>query len=53
VEQIDVKAAFLNGSLKETIYMEPPAGYNFGNKVLLLKKALYGLKQAARAWNEK
>jgi hypothetical protein len=52
VEQIDVKTAFLNGLLKETIYMEPPAGYGFGDKVLLLKKALYGLKQAARAWNE-
>jgi hypothetical protein len=52
VEQIDVKTAFLNGPLKETIYMEPPAGYDFGDKVLLLKKALYGLKQAARAWNE-
>jgi hypothetical protein len=52
VQQIDVKTAFLNGPLKKTIYIEPPAGYDFGNKVLLLKKALYGLKQAARAWNE-
>jgi hypothetical protein len=40
VEQIDIKTAYFNGPLKETIYMEPPAG------------ALYGLKQAARAWNE-
>ena len=46
VKQIDVKTAFLNGPLKEVIYMEPPAGYDFGNKVMLLKKALYGLKQA-------
>jgi hypothetical protein len=52
VEQIDVKTAFLNGPLKEEIYMEPPAGYNFGNKVLILRKALDGLKQAARAWND-
>jgi transposase InsO family protein len=52
VEQIDAKTAFLNGPLKETIYMEPPAGYDCGDKVLLLKKALYSLKQAARAWNE-
>jgi hypothetical protein len=52
VEQIDVKTALLNGPLKETIYLEPPVGYDFGDKVLLLKKALYGLKQAARAWND-
>jgi transposase InsO family protein len=52
VEQIDVKTAFLNGPLKEEIYMEPPEGYNFGNKVLILRRALCGLKQAARAWND-
>jgi hypothetical protein len=51
VEQIDVKEAFLNGPLKEATYMDPPAGYNFGNKVLILRKAL-DLKQAARAWND-
>jgi hypothetical protein len=44
--------AFLNGPLKEEIYMEPPVGYNFGNKVLILRKALDGLKQAAWAWND-
>jgi hypothetical protein len=32
--------------------MEPPAGFDFGTKVLRLRKALYGLKQAARAWND-
>ena len=53
LEQIDVKTAFLNGDLQEDIYMEPPACYDFGGKVLKLKKALYGLKQAARAWNQK
>lgn len=52
LEQIDVKTAFLNGDLEEEIYMKQPAGYNWGeNIVLKLKKALYGLKQAARAWN--
>jgi hypothetical protein len=50
VEQVDVKTALLNGPLKEEIYMQPPAGYNFGDKVLLLHKALHGLKQATRAW---
>jgi hypothetical protein len=53
IQQIDVKTAFLNGPLREDIYMEPPAGYDFGEgKVLKLNKALYGLKQAARAWNQ-
>jgi hypothetical protein len=52
VEQVDVKTAFLDGPLTEELYMEPPAGYDFGDKVLLMHKALYGLKQAARAWND-
>jgi hypothetical protein len=54
LQQIDVKTAFLNGPLKEDIYMDQPEGYDFGsNKVLKLNKALYGLKQAARAWNDR
>ena len=52
VGQIDVKTTFLNGPLNASNTWKPPAGYDFGNKVLLLKKALYGLKQAMRAWNE-
>jgi hypothetical protein len=36
VEQIDVKTAFPNGPLKEEIFMEPPVGFNFGTKLLLL-----------------
>ena len=51
LEQFDVKSAFLNGSLKETIYMKAPQGMET-NKVLLLKKSLYGLKQAAKSWND-
>lgn len=55
IEHIDVSTAFLNGDLKETIYMEQPVGFEVDgtNKVCLLKKSLYGLKQASRAWNEK
>jgi hypothetical protein len=52
VAQIDVKTAFLNGKLKETIYMLQPPGYEVGGPdiVCLLKRTLYGLKQAPRAW---
>ncbi|XP_075158155.1 uncharacterized protein LOC142231430 [Haematobia irritans] len=51
----DVKTAFLNGDLKETIYMKQPPGFQSNekaDKVCLLKKSLYGLKQAARSWNQ-
>ena len=52
--QLDVKSAFLNGILKETIYMHYPPGYP-GKKGTILKliKCLYGLKQAPRVWFKK
>lgn len=56
VSHLDVKTAFLNGDLEETIYMKMPECYkssSAGCKVLKLKKAIYGLKQASRAWNKK
>lgn len=52
VKQYDFKTAFLNGSLKEEIYLRQPPGFKTDDKVLRLKKSLYGLKQAARVWNE-
>ncbi|GJS50580.1 ribonuclease H-like domain-containing protein [Tanacetum coccineum] len=56
IYQMDVKMAFLNGSLKEEVFICQPNGFvdpDFSNHVYRLKKALYGLKQAPRAWMEK
>lgn len=51
---MDVKTAFLNGDLNETIYMMQPQGYDDGSgKVCKLYKSLYGLKQAPRQWFHK
>ena len=50
--QMDVKTAFLNGSLDECIYMAQPEGFKeSGNehKFCKLKRSIYGLKQASRA----
>lgn len=53
IHQMDVKCAFLNGDLHETVYMKQPEGFKSGNKVCKLNKTLYGLKQASRGWNER
>lgn len=42
----DVKTAFLYGELEDEIFMYPPEGYNYKNKILKFKKAIYGLRQA-------
>nr|GEU62226.1 retrovirus-related Pol polyprotein from transposon TNT 1-94 [Tanacetum cinerariifolium] len=51
--QMDVKMAFLNGPLKEEVYVAQPDGFvdpDHPKKVYRLRKALYGLKQVPKAW---
>ncbi|GJY91143.1 retrovirus-related pol polyprotein from transposon TNT 1-94 [Tanacetum coccineum] len=55
VYQMDVKSAFLNGKLKEEVYVKQPLGFEsneFPNHVCKLDKAFYGFKQALKAWYE-
>ena len=56
VHQMDVVSAFLNGELKEEIYMKQPPGYvQLGKENLVCKliKSIYGLKQSPRCRNQK
>nr|GEW78288.1 hypothetical protein [Tanacetum cinerariifolium] len=55
VYQIDVKSAFLYGTIKEEVYVSQPPGFvdpEFLDRVYKVEKALYGLHQAPRAWYE-
>jgi len=56
LEQMDVKTAFLHGTLDEEVYMSQPEGYvdkSAPEKVCLLRKSLYGLRQSPRQWNQR
>ena len=50
---MDIKSAYLNGSINEDIYMQQLKGYEEKGregKIAKLKKGLYGLKQAGQEW---
>ena len=52
--QMDVKTAFLNGFLKEELYMMQPEGFvnpKGVNKMCKLQRSIYGLVQASQSWN--
>ena len=52
--QMDLKTAFLNGFLKEELYMVQPEGFvdpKGDNKVCKLQRSIYGRVQASRRWN--
>jgi hypothetical protein len=51
--QMDVKSSFLNGPIKEEVYVEQPSGFEddrYPDHAYKLSKACYGIKQAPRAW---
>ena len=55
VHQMYEKSAFINGELKEEVYLQQPPGFEsheFLDHCYKLEKAVYGLKQARRAWYE-
>ena len=52
--QMGVKTAFLNGFLKEVLYMIQPEGFvnhKGANKLCKLQQSIYGLVQASQSWN--
>ena len=51
---MDVKTAFLNGFLKEELYIMQPEGFVYpkgANKVCKLQLSIYGLVQVSQSWN--
>lgn len=55
IHQMDAISAFLNGNLKEDLYLEHPEGFEVSGKegwVCKLKKLIYGLKQSPKIWGD-
>lgn len=55
IKQFDVKTTFLNGDIKDRVYVKQVKGFEHRTqprRVWLLDKALYGTKQAARHWQQ-
>ena len=53
IQQMDVKGAYLNGTLREIVHMRQPEGYeDNSDRVCRLVKTIYGLKQSGREWNK-
>ena len=51
---MDIKIAFLNGFIKEELYMIQPEGFvnpKGANKICKLQRSIYGLVQASQSWN--
>ncbi|KAL8145281.1 hypothetical protein AgCh_003468 [Apium graveolens] len=56
IYHMDVKSVFLNGYLKEEVYVKQPPGFiheKYPNYVYKLKKSVYGLRQSPRCWYER
>jgi len=54
LHQMDITTAFLNGNLKEEVYMKQPEGFVIKSQehlVCRLKRSIYWLKQSPRCWN--
>ena len=54
IRQMDVKIVFLNGFIKEELYMIQQEGFvnpKGANKMCKLQRSIYGLVQASRSWN--
>jgi hypothetical protein len=52
IKQMDVKGAYLNGTIDKEIYIKQPTGFEDGSGcVYRLLKSLYSLKQAGNIWN--
>nr|GFA08011.1 retrotransposon protein, putative, unclassified [Tanacetum cinerariifolium] len=55
IPTVDVKSAFLYGTIDEEVYVMQPLGFQdleFPTRVYKVEKVMYGLHQAPRAWNE-